>query len=308
MSADIATTAVTPAIGHGHPTAATAAAGDRAAAAHPATAHAGTAAQPTSEHWAKIWRAAWPKLLAIGIFVALWQLVYLAGWKPPYVLPSPVTVIQNFGALVMQPEFWQAVTNTLRRAVTGFTVAVAIGSAIGVAVAKSKVLRAGVGSLITGLQTMPSIVWFPLAILFFGLTEQAIFFVVVLGAAPSIANGIIAGIDHVPPSYSRLGKVLGAGPAALYRHVILPAALPSYVQGLSQGWAFAWRSLMAGELLVIIEGKPSLGGRLSFAQEFGNAPQLMAYMIVIVILGMLADAFFSSASRRMRAKRGLATD
>jgi len=296
MSADIDTTAAAPVSGQA-PSAVAAGPVARATGAGPRTGRA-----------AKIWQSAWPKLLAVGLLFGLWQIVFWTGWKPAYVLPAPLTVLRDLATLVTQPEFWQAVGTTVRRGISGFLVAVAIGSAIGVGVAKSKVLRAGVGSLITGLQTMPSIVWFPLAILFFGLTEQAIFFVVVLGAAPSIANGIIAGIDHVPPSYSRLGKVLGAGPAALYRHVILPAALPSYVQGLSQGWAFAWRSLMAGELLVIIEGKPSLGGRLSFAQEFGNAPQLMAYMIVIVILGMLADAFFSSASRRMRAKRGLATD
>jgi NitT/TauT family transport system permease protein len=192
--------------------------------------------------------------------------------------------------------------------VTGFVAAVVLGTALGVAVARFRVLRAGVGSLVTGLQTMPSIVWFPLAILLFGLTEQAIFFVVVLGAAPSIANGIISGIDHVPPAFSRLGRVLGAGNLELYRHIVLPAALPSYVQGLNQGWAFAWRSLMAGELLVIIEARPSLGGRLQFALEFGDAERLIAYMIVILVLGMLADTAFSSSSRRMRARRGLAVD
>ena len=115
---------------------------------------------------------------------------------------------------------------------------------------RSRVLRAAVGSLITGLQTMPSIAWFPLAILLFKLTEAAIMFVVVLGAAPSIANGLISGVDHVPPIMLRAGRVLGAKGISAYRHVMLPAALPSFIAGLKQGWAFAWRSLMAGELLV----------------------------------------------------------
>ena len=167
-------------------------------------------------------------------------------------------------------------------------------------------LRRAVGSLLTGLQTMPSITWFPLAILLFQLSEQAIAFVVVLGAAPSIANGIISGIDHVPPAFTRLGTVLGAHGWRLYRHVVVPAALPAYVAGLNQGWAFAWRSLMAGELLVIIEARPSLGSRLAFAQEFGDSTSLIAYMVVILFTGMLADAVFSAASRRLRARRGLA--
>ncbi len=151
---------------------------------------------------------------------------------------------------------------------------------------------------------MPSVVWFPLAILLLGLGEQAIMFVVVLGAAPSIANGVLTGVDQVPPAYHKLGDVLGAKGWTLYRHIIIPAALPSYVAGLSQGWAFAWRSLMAGELLVVIPGAIALGNRLSYAQEFGDATGLMAYMIVILIVGMLADTAFSAMSRRIRRRRG----
>jgi ABC-type anion transport system duplicated permease subunit len=144
-----------------------------------------------------------------------------------------------------------------------------------------------------------------LAILLFQLSEQAIAFVVVLGAAPSIANGIISGIDHVPPAFTRLGTVLGAHGWRLYRHVVIPAALPAYVSGLNQGWAFAWRSLMAGELLVIIEARPSLGSRLAFAQEFADSTSLIAYMVVILMVGMLADTTFSAVSRRLRTRRGL---
>jgi NitT/TauT family transport system permease protein len=217
-------------------------------------------------------------------------------------------VLDDLARQLTRPDFWYAAGTTLRRGVAGFAAAILLGTALGVAVSRFRVLRAGVGSLVTGLQTMPSIVWFPLAILLFGITEQAIFFVVVLGAAPSIANGIIAGIDHVPPAFARLGRVLGASNVELYRHIVLPAALPSYVQGLNQGWAFAWRSLMAGELLVIIEARPSLGGRLQFALEFGDAVRLLSYMIVILVLGMLADSVFSTASRRMRARRGLTAD
>jgi NitT/TauT family transport system permease protein len=256
----------------------------------------------------RIWRGAWPKLIAVGLFVAIWQVVVLTGWRPEFALPGPLTVLHSLADIVGTEKFWQSLTTTLTRAVVGFAAAIAIGTALGLAVSRSRVLRSGVGSLITGLQTMPSIVWFPLAILLFQLSEQAITFVVVLGAAPSIANGIISGIDHVPPAFTRLGTVLGARGWSLYRHVVVPAALPSYVAGLNQGWAFAWRSLMAGELLVVIPGATSLGSRLQYAQEFANAADLIAYMLVILVIGMLADWVFSSASRRMRARRGLAAD
>lgn len=257
---------------------------------------------------ARVWAGTWPKLGAVAVFVAVWQVVVWTGWRPEFVLPGPLTVAQTLGGLVGDGEFWQAIGTTLRRALVGFAFAIAIGTALGIAVSRFRAVRAAIGSLVTGLQTMPSIVWFPLAILLFGLDETAITFVVILGAAPSIANGIISGIDHVPPAFTRLGRVLGAGSVDLYRHFVIPAALPSYVAGLNQGWAFAWRSLMAGELLVIIESRPSLGSRLSFAQEFADAPKLIAYMVVILVLGMLADTVFSSASRRMRRRRGLAAD
>ncbi len=153
---------------------------------------------------------------------------------------------------------------------------------------------------------MPSIAWFPLAILLFKLGESAILFVIVLGAAPAIANGLIAGIDHVPPILLRAGLVLGASGVAAYRHVILPAALPSFVAGPKQGWAFAWRSLMAGELLVIVANRPSIGDQLQFAREFSRSAQMLALMIVILVIGILIDAFvFGVAERAIRRRYGL---
>jgi NitT/TauT family transport system permease protein len=257
---------------------------------------------------ARIWALTWPKLLAVAIALAIWQGVVLAGWKPPYVLPPPADVWTQLKADMGTTEFWSALATTLRRAVTGFALALLIGSVIGVAVARFRVLRAGVGSLITGLQTMPSIAWFPLAVLLFGLSEQAILFVVVLGAGPSVANGIISGIDHIQPQLLRVAGTLGAKGLRLYRYIVIPAALPSYVTGLKQGWAFAWRSLMAGELIVNIAHRPSLGATLSNARDQSDAAQLVATMIVILIVGMVVDALFTAADTRMRRRRGLLID
>src|SRR5262249_2156843 len=156
---------------------------------------------------------------------------------------------------------------TMHRAVVGYAIALVVGATVGIAVAGSRVLRSAVGSLITGLQTMPSIAWFPAALVLFGATERAITFVIIIGAAPSIANGIVSGIAQVPPILLRAGRVLGARGPALYRKVVIPAALPTAVSGLKQGWAFAWRSLMAGELLVVIASKPSIGATLTISRE-----------------------------------------
>ena len=252
-----------------------------------------------------VWVTAWPKVAAISLALVLWQLVVWTGWKPVYALPGPGRVLPQLADLVVTADFWRAVATTMRRASSGFLLSVVMGTLLGMAVARSLHLRRAVGSLITGLQTMPSITWFPLAIMLFQLNEGAILFVVVLGATPSIANGLIGGVDHIPPLLLRAGTVLGARGWSMLRSVILPAALPGYLGGLKQGWAFAWRSLMAGELLVIIGTTPSLGVRLDTARQLSDVPLLVAYMIVILIIGIMVDTVFGLSERRIRSRRGL---
>jgi NitT/TauT family transport system permease protein len=251
------------------------------------------------------YRATWPKVAALAGGLAVWQLVVSSGWRPSYVLPGPVAVGRELATMVGTAEFWSAVGTTVRRAAAGFGLAVLAGTAVGVAVSRSRPLRAAFGSLITGIQTMPSIAWFPLAILLFKLSEGAILFVVVLGAAPAIANGLITGVDYVPPLLLRAGRMLGARGLTLYRHVVLPASLPSYVAGLKQGWAFAWRSLMAGELLVVLANRPSLGVDLQLAREFVDAPRLIALMIVVLVVGILVDGAFRTVDGAVRRRWGV---
>jgi NitT/TauT family transport system permease protein len=253
----------------------------------------------------RFWAATWPKLAAIGLAIAIWQLAVWTEWKPSWVLPGPAAVFTDLGQYVLTEAFWSGLATTGRRAAIGFAVAVAVGLALGLAVARVRVLRAALGSMITALQTMPSIAWFPLAILLFQLTEEAIFFVVVLGAAPSIANGVIHGVDYVPPLLLRAGRNIGASGLNLYRYVIAPAALPAIIAGLKQGWAFAWRSLMAGELLVVIATKTSIGAQLIYARELSEAERLIAIMIVILVLGLLVDVAFGAADRAVRRRWGV---
>jgi NitT/TauT family transport system permease protein len=259
---------------------------------------------PRASRAQRIWRVIWPKLLAIAIVLSLWQVLFWSGWKPEFVFPSPR---QTFSALYDNWDLLtEAAARTVGRAFQGFAIALVIGSVVGALVARIPVLRAAVGSMITGLQTMPSVAWFPAAIALFKLSEGAILFVVVLGAAPAIANGLINGIDHIPPVLLRAGRVMGASRFNAFRYVVLPAALPSFVGGLKQGWAFAWRSLLAGELLVLIGGKFSLGQQLDANRQLYDMPGLYATMIVIFVIGVLIDACgFAVADRWVRRRYGL---
>ncbi|MEI2643411.1 MAG: hypothetical protein V9G10_14100 [Candidatus Nanopelagicales bacterium] len=235
-----------------------------------------------------------------------------SGWRPELraarLLPPRSQAF--FEMLTGAPRFWSSLVTTMTQGrSSGFALALLIGTIIGILTARIRPLRLAVGSLITGLQTMPSIAWFPLAILLFGINESGdSCSSSILGAAPSIANGVISGIDNVPPSFSAVGQgARGRSRCSCTATSSCPRPCPPTSSGLTQGWAFAWRSLMAGELLVIIAEKPSLGSSLEFFRQLNKTPELLATMLAILIIGMIVDGVFSSAARKLRQRRGLAT-
>jgi NitT/TauT family transport system permease protein len=264
-----------------------------------------TARRPGRMPVLRLWSWLWPKVAAVAIVLAAWQAAVWSGWQPDYVLPGPLPVFQRLAQDLGNRNFDVGILITLRRALTGYAIAVAIGSVAGILIARITVLRRAIGSAILGLQSMPSIVWFPVAILLFGLNEKAIFFVVILGAAPSVAGGLLSGVDHVQPLLVRVGRVMGARGMSLYRHVILPAALPSFVGGLKQGWAFAWRSLMAGEIIGIVGHQFGIGQQIQVARDFADMQQLLAIIVVIFVIGVVIDSVFGSLDRVIRRRWGL---
>ncbi len=251
----------------------------------------------------RLWRATWPKLIAFGLILLVWQIAVWVHWKP-FILQSPATAAEQLWDLLGTSQFWQSCWVTAQQAVIGFALVVIIGGIVGTAVARIPVLRAGIGSLITGMQTMPSVLWYPLGVMVFGITRNAILLMMVLGAAPAVANGFISGIDQVPPSLMRVGRILGARGVALERHVVLPAAFPTILGGLKQGWAFAWHALMAGEFLILVTPL-SLGGRIVNADTQGDYGVVVAMMIVIVFIGIMVDIVFTRINRSVLRRYGL---
>lgn len=260
---------------------------------------------PGQSRVARAWAATWPKLAGFGLFLGIWQIGSWVKGKE-YVLPGPARVIPRFFHDLTGGDLPAEIRTTMGRALIGYGIALLIGLFVGLAVARNRYMRAAFGSMITGLQTMPTVAWLPLAALLFGLSETAITFVVVLGAAPAIANGIIAGVDHTPPILLRAGKVLGARGLAAYRYVILPAALPGFVGGLKQGWAFAWRSLLAGELLNAFANKRSMGYDLTILREVSDAEGMLSLMLAILVVGIVMDSLvFGRLDRAVRRRWGL---
>jgi NitT/TauT family transport system permease protein len=249
-----------------------------------------------------------PPLVAIALFLGVWQAVWASAVYPEYQLPAPLAVWHEFMHTVEDGRIWDIVWTSVHRAVLGFLASVVIATPLGLLVAKVPVVRAAIGPLLAGMQSLPSVAWVPAAVLWFGLTDTTIYFVVLLGAIPSIANGLVAGIDQVPPILPRVGQVMGAGRIDSARLILLPAALPGYLAGCKQGWAFSWRSLMAAE---IIATSPQLGiglgAYLKEGSDFNSMPGVIAAIFLILLVGIGIELLaFRPLERRILRARGLA--
>jgi NitT/TauT family transport system permease protein len=248
-----------------------------------------------------------PPIVFLAVLVGVWQLAFVAEIKPPYALPSPAQVWDTFTVVVADGRAAEAIWTSLSRGGIGFALSLVIGTLLGLAMWWSRWLRAAIGPIVSGLQSLPSVAWVPAAIIWFGLTDAAIYTVVLLGAVPSIANGLLTGMKQVPPLFDRVGRVLGLSALARTRYVLLPAALPGYLGGLRQGWAFAWRSLMAAELITY---SPALGQGLGQLLNQGRELSQMALVItsiaLILLVGIAIELLvFAPLERRVLNRRGL---
>lgn len=243
-----------------------------------------------------------------GLFYALlllaWEGLARSGIWPPYLFPGPLVVLEALISGISKGLFITGALVSLQRIAIGYGISLVVGVVLGMLIGRIRLLSETVGSLVMGLQALPSVCWLPLAILWMGLNEQAIIFVVVMGALFSITLGVETGVRNTPPLYLKAARNLGARGLSLYTQVILPAALPTILSGLKQGWSFAWRSLMAGELLFFTL---SLGNLLQTGRDLNDAAQVMAVMVMIVMVGVTIDqAIFAPLERRVRRRWGLA--
>jgi NitT/TauT family transport system permease protein len=244
--------------------------------------------------------------LRLGFFAALlvcWELIVRTGIWPDYLFPGPVQVFDALRHEVEDLTLFYAIATSLRRFVLGFSVALVIGIGLGLFIGSIRAARETVGVLLVGLQSLPNIAWLPMGLLWFGLNDGAILFVIVMGVVNSVAMATADGIRNVPPLYRRAARTMGAHGVALYLNVVLPAALPSIMTGIKLGWTFGWHALIAGEMLFVSLG---LGHLLVMGRELSDMAQVMAVMLVIVAIGLIMERLvFSPLERRVRRRWGL---
>jgi sulfonate transport system permease protein len=240
-------------------------------------------------------------LLAAVFFAVLllfWEAAFRARIWSPVLLPSPWQVATYLMNAAVDGTLLTATVITMRRLLIGYIIGLVVGLPLGLLTARWKLFGDTIGTMALGLQTLPSVCWVPLALLWFGQTEAAMLFVVIMGTLWSVVIATETGVRNVPPIYRRAALTMGSKRLHMWFKVILPAALPFIVSGMKQGWAFAWRSLMAAEIFVTILTGFGLGQLLHYGRELSAMDQVIAIMLAIVVIGLLADKIFFSPIER----------
>ena len=237
------------------------------------------------------------------LLLVLWEVAVRVGWVNHLLMPAPSDVVLYLYHAIADGTLVSAALVTLKRLLLGYLTGIIIGLPLGLLTARFKICQDTIGLLALGLQTLPSVCWVPLALLWFGQTESAMFFVVVMGTLWSVVIATDTGVRTIPPIYARAARTMGSRGLHTWVYVMLPASLPFIVSGMKQGWAFAWRSLMAAEIYVTILTGFGLGHLLHYGRELQAMDQVVGVMLVIVIIGLLADKILFSPWERFLHRR-----
>lgn len=238
-----------------------------------------------------------------GVLLGLWTVLSKLKIWPPYLFPTPWSVGEELYNGFADHSYWIAIAVSMKRVLIGYVIAVVLGMVLGLGVASNKFLEETMGGLLVSLQSLPSICWWPLALLWFGFSANAILFVVVMGSLLSVTLAMEDGRKQMPKIFGMAGRNLGARGFKLFWFVLLPASLPFIVSGLKQGWAFAWRSLITAEMLYMSLG---LGQVLMVGRDLNNTSAVLAVMVLIIALGYVVDGIvFKSLERHLQQKWGL---
>lgn len=243
--------------------------------------------------------------LFLAAFIGIWQLVTISGLYPKMLLPSPAQVAGTIVELVANYSLVIGFGMTMARLIAGFTISVILGGSLGLVMMRFPGFGRTMSSFGVGLLTFPSIAWVPFAILLMGFNDFAILFVVIMASVFSIMISTYSAMRNIPPLYIRSARNMGATGFSLFRHVMIPAATPSLIIALRQGWSFAWHALIGAEMLIAT--LYGLGHVLSVGRDFNDMGQIIATMITIFVIGIVFDRLiFLKIEERVRSRWGLA--
>jgi NitT/TauT family transport system permease protein len=243
------------------------------------------------------------RIIFFAVIIAFWEIGSRLELWHPLIFPSLSSVFSALAEGFQDKTLIYDLIASFKRLAVGLTISLILGTLIGILLGRSKTADETLGAVILALQSVPSIVWLPIAIMWFGLNEKAVIFVTILGGTFVMALNMRTGIKNVSPLYIKAAQTMGATGIDLFTRVIFPASIPYVVTGSRLAWAFAWRALMAGELL---STGPGLGYTLRYASDFGRMDIVIGVMIIIGAIGMIVDQFiFQRIEKSVMKKWGL---
>ena len=238
------------------------------------------------------------------LILVVWWAVSATGRVDPYKLPAPGDVLSTLGTLFTDRALLDDLGATLLRLVEGWAIGVVAGVLLGILTGGSRFLEDGIRPVIAGLQAVPTIAFLPLAILWFGFNGTAVLAITAFGTFKPMALATYGAMHQISPTLMMAGKALGARGLFMQRTLIFPAIVPALVTGLKMGWSFAWRALMAAE--IVVTGAAGLGGVLELGREIGAIDVVMAVILVILVVGIVTEQlFFTRLERWVNQRWGL---
>ena len=235
--------------------------------------------------------------------IAVWYVVAAAQIWPSNIFPSPYEVAEDLAYGTADGSLFYGMAVSMWRLAVGLAIALGGGIVLGIFMARVEIVNQTIGSLVLGLQSIPSIAWVPLAILWFGLDDGGIIFVVAIGAIFAMTINTYTGVKNIDPHYVEAARNMGAGGIKLVTSVLIPAAFPHMISGFKQAWAFAWRGVIGAELLFSYLG---LGFLLHAGRSLNDVSQVIAIMLVIMGIGLAIDGFvFKRLENHVMSRWGL---
>ncbi len=251
-------------------------------------------------------------ILVIALWYGLWYILVKKAGVSESIMVSPGDVAESLSKFIFSGEnrFWAQMGMTLQRLFLGYFMSMCVGIALAVLMFVCGVFRNDVRAFLSGLQSLPNICWVPFAIVLCGLDSNAVYFVIIIGSAPSIALCIESSLSNIDPVYKRVGKTLGCNRIGMFTRIYLPASLPGMITGLKQAWAFAWRALMAGEMNCLFSVNAGGLGYLMFNLRYSGAlDKVICIMIVLIVIGVFFDkAVFGVIENKIMRTHGIRRD
>ncbi len=251
----------------------------------------------------KIQKTIWKKIVFYVILIAIWQVVAESNIWPNEIIPSPLEIAEDLAYSAMDGRLFYGIATSMWRLIVGLAIAICGGIVLGIFMARIETVNQTVGSLVLGLQSIPSIAWVPLALIWFGVSDGGIIFVTAIGAIFAVTINTYTGVKNIDPHYIEAARNMGAKGSQLVTHVLIPAAFPYMISGFKQGWAFAWRGVIGAEILFSFLG---LGFLLNVGRQTIDVSQVIAVMVVIMVIGMIVDGIvFKRVENKVMSRWGL---